>query len=204
MCWWTRYGVRSSIACSSATPRSTDGSSIGYWTCSWQAPCNQGANNKNHGSGLIVLAYAGIPVADTDGNRKRPRSRLVAAHQHALPPGIPRRAPQPQRRGGDGSPPPLPRPTDIYTDNPRTTEPHLHQHRASTVRRKQRPGLGRHALPEHRRDQRCRGEAIANYVNRNSMRRLHDSDKDDDDDGDDEGGDDEEDRDGGREGLGTR
>ena len=37
------------------------------------------------------------------------------------------------------------------------------------------------------------GEAIANYVNLNSMRRLHDSDKDDDDDGDDEDGDDEED-----------
>ena len=36
------------------------------------------------------------------------------------------------------------------------------------------------------------GEAIANYVNLNSMRRLHDRDKDDDDDGDDEDADDEE------------
>ena len=48
------------------------------------------------------------------------------------------------------------------------------------------------------------GEAIANYVNLNSIRRLRDQDKDDDDDGDDDDGNDEEDRDGGREGLGPR
>ena len=41
------------LACSSATPRSTDGSSIGYWTWFWQAPCDvPGANNEHHGSGL--------------------------------------------------------------------------------------------------------------------------------------------------------
>ena len=39
----------------------------------------------------------------------------------------------------------------------RTAEPHVHQHRASARGREQRPRLGRHALPEHRRDQRRRG-----------------------------------------------
>ena len=48
------------------------------------------------------------------------------------------------------------------------------------------------------------GEAIADYVNLNSMRRLHDSDKAHDDDGDDEDGDDEEGQDDGREGSGPR
>ena len=45
---------------------------------------------------------------------------------------------------------------DVYADD-RPAEPHLHQHRAGALGREQRPGLGRHALPEHRRDQRCRG-----------------------------------------------
>ena len=36
------------------------------------------------------------------------RSRLAAARQHAVSPGIPCRPPQPQRRGGDGSPQLLP------------------------------------------------------------------------------------------------
>ena len=35
--------------------------------------------------------------------------------------------------------------------------PHLHQHHASALGREQRPGLGRHALPEHRRHQRRHG-----------------------------------------------
>ena len=47
--------------------------------------------------------------------------------------------------------------TDIYPEDDRTTEPHLHQHRASTLGREQHQGLGRYALPEHRRNQRCRG-----------------------------------------------
>ena len=63
------------------------------------------------------------------------RSGLAAAHQHAVAPGIPCRAPQPQRRGCDRSPQPLPTTTDVYADDGRTAEPHVHQHRAGALGR---------------------------------------------------------------------
>ena len=46
---------------------------------------------------------------------------------------------------------------DVHADDARPAEPHLHQHRAGALRREQRTGLGRHALPEHGRHQRRRG-----------------------------------------------
>ncbi len=55
------------------------------------------------------------------------------------------------------------------TGQPRS---HLHEHRASVRRWKQRARVGRHALSEHCRHQRRVGKAIARYVNRNSMQRL--------------------------------
>ena len=45
-------------------------------------------------------------------------------------PGIHCRASQPEWRGSDRSPQPIPTTTDIYADNDRTAEPHVHQHRA--------------------------------------------------------------------------
>ena len=44
-----------------------------------------------------------------------------------------------------------------FTLTTRAAEPDVHQHRAGALGREQRPGLGRHALPEHGRHQRRRG-----------------------------------------------
>ena len=99
-----------------------------------------------------------IPLADIDGNPDTvPDLSLAAARQHAVPSGISCRASQPQRGGRHGSAQPLQRPTDVYADDDRTAEPHVYEHRASTFRREQCTGLGRHALPEHGRDQRRAG-----------------------------------------------
>ena len=45
----------------------------------------------------------------------------------------------------------------LHADDSRPAEPHLHEHRAGALGREQRPRLGRHALSQHRRDQRRRG-----------------------------------------------
>ena len=77
-----------------------------------------------------------IPLADSDGNPDTTPDRgLAAARQHAVAPGIPCRAPQPQRCGCDRSSQPLPTTTDVYADDDRTAEPHVHQHRASALGR---------------------------------------------------------------------
>ena len=98
-----------------------------------------------------------IPLAETDGNPDTAADRrLAAARQHSVASRISCRAPRPQRRGCDRSPQLLPATTDVYVDDRRSAEPHVHQHPAGTLGRQQRPGLGRHALPEHSRDQRRR------------------------------------------------
>ena len=122
-----------------------------------------------------------IPLADTDGNPDTaPDPDWLPLINTPCASGIPCRAPQPQRRGGDRSPQPLPATTDVYADDDRTAEPHVHQHHAGALGREQRPGLGRHALPEHGRDQRRRGRGDRRATSIDTPCSGAISDKDDD------------------------
>ncbi len=93
-----------------------------------------------------------IPLADTDGNPN------TAADPDWLPlmttpshPEYPAGHPSQNGAGATVLLSHFGRATDVYADDDRPAEPHLHQHCASALGREQRPGLGRHALPEHRR-----------------------------------------------------
>ena len=93
-----------------------------------------------------------IPLADTDGNPDTAADPdwlpLITTPSH---PEYPAGHPSQNGAACHRSPQPIRTATDVYADDDRTAEPHLHQHRASALGREQRPGLGRHALPEHRR-----------------------------------------------------
>ena len=98
-----------------------------------------------------------IPLADTKINPDTvpdPEWRpLVNTPCHPEYP----RASQPKRRGRHGFAQALRRPTGFHADD--GTRVARTQHRASADGRQQRSGLGRHALPEHSRNQRRGGRS---------------------------------------------
>ena len=114
------------------------------------------------------------PLADTDGNPDTSRIRawppLVNTPCHPeYPAGHP-------SQNGAAATVLLSHFDDhqMFTLTTRAAEPHVHQHRASALGRQQRAGLGRHALSRARSQiSDAVGEAIADYVNHNSMQRRH-------------------------------
>ena len=120
-----------------------------------------------------------IPLADTDGNPDTAADAgLAAARQHAVSPGISCRAPQPQRSGGDRSPQPLPT-TQTFTLTtaglPNRTYTSIAQARSDGNNARVWGGMH---YPSTVEISDAVGEAIANYVNLNSMQRLPAGDED--------------------------
>ena len=117
-----------------------------------QQPAARGVEHRDGRHGVHHLERQAILRRDSDGgdlaagdrdpaggHRRQSghgsRRRLAAARHHAVAPGISCRAPQPERRGGDRSPQPLRRQTDVHADDGRTAEPHVHQHHAGALGR---------------------------------------------------------------------
>ena len=99
-----------------------------------------------------------IPLAEADGNPDTvPDPELAAAHDHAVAPGVPGGPSQSQWRGRHRPSAELQRSPEVHPDDGGPAEPNLCQHFARARRREPRTGLGRHALSEHGRHQRCHG-----------------------------------------------
>ena len=102
------------------------------------------------------------------------RRRLAASRHYAVPPGISCRASQSQRGGREHSSRSLQRPTNIHAHDARTAEPHVYQHHGRRARTVTTRECGAACTIRARSQSAMQlGRAIARYVNRNSMQRLH-------------------------------
>ena len=119
----------------------------------WSAKRHYGADPAE----VTWRPLTAITLADTDGDCGYGiGSRLAPAGHDTVPSGISSGPPGPERRRCDGPPESLCRRPDVHVDDVRTAQPDVHRHLASTRGRRQRPSLGRHALPQHGRGQRRR------------------------------------------------
>ena len=92
-----------------------------------------------YGSVPSAVTWRPVTVNPVGGHRWQSvhgcGSGVAAAHHHAVASGIPGRASQPEWRGCDRAPQPIRTTSDVYADDDRPAEPHIHQHCAGALGR---------------------------------------------------------------------